>query len=95
MYFKVTSDEIEEGLLMRVYTVMLFEDPLHVQGRVAEISAEKNSPTQLYYLDVFGDEHIEDEEIYNNPKLGNFAMVSFSFFFCNDLHDSFINQIFI
>ena len=66
---------------MRVYTVILFEDPLHVWGRLAEISAEKNLPAQVYFLDVFGDEHIEDEEIYNNPKLGNFAMVSFSFFF--------------
>ena len=79
---------------MRVYTVMLFEDPLHVQGRVAEISAEKNAPTQLYYLDVYGDEHIKDEEIYKNPKLGSFAMVSFSVF-CINLHDSFISQIYI
>ena len=69
---------------MRVYTVMLFEYPFHVQGRVAEIPAEKNSPKQLYYLDVFGDKNIEDEEIYKSD-LGSFAMVSFSFYFCIDM----------
>ena len=66
---------------MRVYTVILFEDPLYVWGRLAEISAEKNLPAQVYFLYVSGDEHIEDEEIYRNPKLGNFTMVSFRLFF--------------
>ena len=66
---------------MKVYTVMLFDDRFHIQGRAAEISAEDNSPTQLYYLDVYGDKHIKDEEIYGNGALGGYAMVSLFFIF--------------
>ena len=71
VYFKVAGKSLGE-VDMKVYTSMLFDDHYHVQGRV--IGSDKYE--QLYFLDIYGDHHLDDDKIYGKNALGTYAMVS-------------------